>query len=267
MTWAGRARLEPIAIPLGALVATLVLFGAFVALAGNNPLDVYYEMYRGAFGSWFSMQNTLLRASPLMLAALCTALPARLGLVIIGGEGALVMGGLAAAAAGTAVDGASPPLAILLMMVAGFSAGGLWIALSGAMRAYRGVNETISSLLLTYIGIALLNHFVEGPLRDPSSLNKPSTRHIADAYMLGPMPGLDVHWGLGLGLVACVLSYALMYRSVFGFSAAVIGGNLRAGRLAGGPVRKLTAVPLLLSRGAPRARGRGGGGPARGRGH
>jgi len=118
------------------------------------------------------------------------------------------------------------------------------------MRAYRGVNETISSLLLTYIGIALLNHFVEGPLRDPSSLNKPSTRHIADAYMLGPMPGLDVHWGLGLGLVACVLSYALMYRSVFGFSAAVIGGNLRAARLAGLSVRKLIVVTCFLAGGA-----------------
>jgi ABC-type uncharacterized transport system permease subunit len=247
---AARARLESVVIPLGAIVVTLLLFGVFVAVLGKSPPDVYYEMYRGAFGTWFSLQNTLLRASPLMLAALCTALPARLGLVIIGGEGALVLGGLAAAATGVAVDGASPSVAIVAMFVAGVVTGGLWIALAGAMRIYRGVNETISSLLLTYIAIALLNHFVEGPLKDPASLNKPSTRHIADAYMLGNMPGLDVHWGLGLGLALCAFFYVLMYRTVFGFSAAVVGGNLRAARLAGLHVARLMLVTCFLAGGA-----------------
>src|ERR1051325_9115882 len=96
-------KLEPFVIPLLALVVSLLLFGAFVAAAGQNPLDVYFEMYRGAFGSWFSFQNTLQRASPLLLTALCTALPARAGLIVIGGEGAFVMGGLAAAATGVAL--------------------------------------------------------------------------------------------------------------------------------------------------------------------
>ena len=79
-----------------------MLFGLFVAAAGKNPLEVYQLMAVGAFGSWFSWQNTLLRASPLLLTALCTALPAQMGLVIIGGEGAFVLGGLAAMAAGAA---------------------------------------------------------------------------------------------------------------------------------------------------------------------
>ncbi len=250
MSAVARARLESVVIPFGAILVTLLLFGVFVAVLGKSPLDVYYEMYRGAFGTWFSVQNTLLRASPLMLAALCTALPARLGLIIIGGEGALVLGGLAAAATGVAVDGASPAAAMVAMLVAGIVTGGAWIALAGAMRVYRGVNETISSLLLTYIAIALLNHFVEGPLKDPASLNKPSTRRIADAYMLGSMPGLDVHWGLAMGLVLCVVFYVLMYRTVFGFSAAIVGGNLRAARLAGLHVSRLILVTCFLAGGA-----------------
>ena len=76
-------------------------------------------MYQGAFGSWFSWQNTLTRAAPLILTALCTALPARLGLVIIGNEGALVVGGVAAAAAGIAVRGAPPLVVQLAMAMAG----------------------------------------------------------------------------------------------------------------------------------------------------
>jgi simple sugar transport system permease protein len=67
-----------------------------VALFGKNPLDLYFYMYQGAFGTWFSWQNTLTRAAPLILTALCTALPAQLGMVIIGGEGALLIGALSA---------------------------------------------------------------------------------------------------------------------------------------------------------------------------
>lgn len=225
--------LESVLIPFAALIASLLLFGGFVAAAGENPLDVFYEMYRGAFGTWFSFQNTLQRASPLLLTALCTALPARAGLIVIGGEGALVMGGLAAGAMGVALSGAGPAVVLIGMALAGAAAGGVWIGAAGALRVYRGVNETISSLLLAYIGIALMNHFVEGPLRDPESLNKPSTRHIGEANMLGPLPGLDVHWGLVVGLVACVVAYIAMFRTVFGFSAAMIGGNPRAAKLSG----------------------------------
>ena len=130
---------------------------------------------------------------------------------------------------------------------AGALVGGLWVGAAGFLRVYRGVNETISSLLLAYIGIALMNHFVEGPLRDPESLNKPSTRHIGDANMLGPIPGLDVHWGLVIGLAACVLAYLVMFRTVFGFSAAMIGGNPRAAKLAGVSVGRVVLMTTALA--------------------
>ena len=181
-----------------AIVAALVLFGVFMAVTGRNPLAVYQEMFRGSFGTWFSFQNTLQRAAPLMLTALATALPLRLGLVMLGGEGAMVLGGLAAAAVGDPLAHAVFGQARRCCWSAGSSAG-CWMAGAGALRAYRGVNETISTLLLNYIAIALLNHLVEGPLRDPASLNKPSTLPIGDDNMLGTFPGLDVHWGLGVG--------------------------------------------------------------------
>ena len=88
------ATIEYILIPGAALVGALAVFGIFVALFGKNPLDLYFYMYQGAFGTWFSWQNTLTRAAPLILTALCTALPAQLGMVIIGGEGALLIGAL-----------------------------------------------------------------------------------------------------------------------------------------------------------------------------
>jgi simple sugar transport system permease protein len=203
-------------------------------------------MYRGAFGTWFSWQNTLTRAAPLILTALCTALPAQLGMVVIGGEGAFVIGGLAAAATGLALAG-GPPLAVQLAMAAsGMAAGGCWIALAGGLRHYRGVNETIASLLLVYIAIAILNHLVEGPMRDPASLNKPSTHAIAAADMIGSIPGTDIHWGLAFGIVAALLAYVLVHHTVFGFAARIAGGNLRAAKVVGLSVGRLVLTMCFL---------------------
>ncbi len=239
--------IEYILIPGAALCGALVVFGIFVALFGKNPLDLYFYMYQGAFGTWFSWQNTLTRAAPLILTALCTALPAQLGMVIIGGEGALLIGALSATSMALALPWA-PPLAVqIAMAAAGMVGGGLWILLAGALRQYRGVNETISSLLLVYIGLAILNHLVEGAMRDPASLNKPSTREIGAANMIGSIPGTDVHWGLVFGLIAALASYVLIYHTTFGFAARVAGGNIRAAKIVGLSVGKLILTICFIA--------------------
>ena len=112
---------------------------------------------------------------------------------------------------------------------------------------YRGVNETISSLLLVYIALAILNHLVEGPMRDPASLNKPSTHEIGDANMIGTIPGLDVHWGLAFGIVAAVLAYIVIFHTVFGFAARIAGGNVRAAKVVGLGVGRLVLVACFLA--------------------
>jgi len=238
---------EYILIPGAALIAALAVFGLFVFLFGKNPLNLYYYMYQGAFGTWFSWQNSLTRAAPLILTALCTALPAQLGMVIIGGEGALLIGALAATGAALALPSAPHLVVQFAMVCAGMLGGGLWIMLSGGLRQYRGVNETISSLLLVYIALAILNHLVEGPMRDPASLNKPSTPEIGAANMIGSIPGTDVHWGLLFGVIAAVASYILIYRTTFGFAARVAGGNIRAARIVGLNVGRLIMTICFLA--------------------
>nr|WP_244673178.1 ABC transporter permease [Mesorhizobium sp. 131-2-1] len=240
LEWTAR-RAEAFVIPLAALFVGMVLFSLFVALVGKSPVQLYETMWRGGFGSWFSIQNSLSRGAPLLLAALCVALPARLGLVVIGGEGAIVFGGVAAAAVGVALNGASSFLVIPLMGVGGMAAGGIWIGAVGALRHYRAVNETISSLLMAYIAIALMNHLVEGPLRDPASLNKPSTQPLADIYRIGNIPGMEVHWGLVVGILACVLSWLLIEKTRWGFAARIAGGNVRAAQVQG-----LAVGPLIV---------------------
>ena len=240
--------LESVCLPIAALIFALILFGMFCAAAGQNPFAVYGSIYKAAFGNWRSFQNTLIRAAPLMLTSLCTALPARLGLIIIGNEGALVVGGLGAVATGLTLGTSAPPVVVqIAMALAGIICGGLWIGAVGALRHYRAVNETISSLLLNYIAIALLNHLVGGVWKDPSSLNKPSTYPIADLNMLGKIGDSRVHYGLIYGLIACAIAYFLIQRTTFGFAARTAGGNIRAARIAGLPVGKLTIAICFLA--------------------
>jgi general nucleoside transport system permease protein len=257
-----RSTAEAIAIPVAALIVALILFGVFCAVCGKNPLAIYGAIVTTAFGSWRSFQGTLLRAAPLMLTALCTALPARLGLMIIGNEGALVLGGLGAAAVGLILSygtitpspdqlqtllGLPPVIVQLGMALGGIVAGGLWIAIAGGLRHYRAVNETISSLLMNYIAIALLNHLVEGPWKDPSSLNKPSSFPIPELYRIGNIGDTRIHYGLIYGLIACAIAYFLIQHTTFGFAARTAGGNIKAARIAGLPVGLLTITICFLA--------------------
>ena len=164
---------------------------------------------------------------------MCTALPARLGLIVIGGEGALVLGGLSATCVGLLLRSAAATVLQIGMLATGFIVGGLFIAAVGILRDRRGVNETISSLLLTYVAIALFNFVVEGPMRDPAYANKPSTSMIPEASKIGEIGAtfggnFAVHWGLVYGIVFCGLAWILMSYTTFGFAVRMVGGNVRA---------------------------------------
>lgn len=247
---------EAVLLPAGALAAALAVFGLFVWFGGGSPVEAWTLLLRGAFGDAFSWQNSLQRAAPLMLTALAVALPARAGLTVIGGEGALVLGALGCAGLPYLLPGLSGSVGTALVLVAGALLGAAWVAAAGALRQWRGVNETISSLLLGYIAIALFKHFVEGPMRDPASLNKPSTRGLGESLRIGPIMGSgnggadsllgDVHWGLVIGVVLCIAAGLWLSFTASGFALRVVGGNARTARLVGLPTDRLIVGACAL---------------------
>ena len=197
-------------------------------------------LFKGAFGDWFSWQNTLQRAAPLMLTALCVAIPARAGLVIIGGEGALVLGGLACAALPYVLP-LPGNVAGTVVVCARRRAGRRAVDRAGRLAApvprhQRNHQQPAAGLRRRS---ALFKHLVEGPLRDPASLNKPSTHSLAEGLRIGGIGGSDVHWGLVIGVVAC---------------------------LGCGPVAALHRLRLLGARGRRQSARRAAGGPAGHRG-
>ena len=213
-----------------AMVLAVVAWIVIAALAGLPIGAVLRIMLVGAFGSVFAVEQTLRAATPLLLTGLAVAIPAQAGLMIIGTEGAFVIGGLAAAVVATVVPA---PIALLVLLVAGIGFGAVWLAACGWLRARWNVHEAISSLLLTYIAIAVTNQLVEGLLRDPASLDKPATAIIDPAARLGLLGWGSLHWGLPIGLVACVLAYLLISHTPLGYQIRVCNANVHAARFAG----------------------------------
>ena len=239
---------ELVFITMFALILSAALFALFLVALGKSPLEFFSLVWRGGFGTSFSWQNTLLRAAPLILTAFCVAIPARIGLVILGGEGALVLGGLSAAAIAIPFIGVAPPwIVIPVMVTAAVVVGAAWVGLVGLMRHTGGVNETISSLLMTYIAIAIASFLIEGVLRDPADPNRPSTKAIGPENMIANMPGLDVHWGLVVALLLAGFLFVLMTRTPFGFAARITGGNPRVALAQGLPVGKLIIACCMIA--------------------
>ncbi len=266
-------------ISIVALIVSLILFGLFMKCSGVSPFDVYHDIYQGAFGTAYSWRNTLIHAAPIMLTALCVALPARVGMVIIGGEGCVLLGGLMAALVAHLMPNSGPYLVIPMMIIGGMCIGGIWTAIAGALKQFRGVNEVISSLLLNYIALAILNHCVEGPLHDPTSLDHPSSWPIGDANTLSTIGDFigrlapnfsswvdnlpadswkgeffqfitgatfDIHYGIVYGIIACIFCWVLMDRTRFGFAAKIVGGNQRAAKVAGLNIVAVSMITCFL---------------------
>jgi simple sugar transport system permease protein len=241
---------ESACLSLGAIAVALLLFGLFVALGGHDPIEVYKALYVGGFGTRFSIESALTQASPIILTALCTALPARVGLLVIGGEGALVLGGLAAVLCGTAVAGAPGPVGAVVALLGAACVGAVWIAAVGALKHGRGVNETISSLLLNYIAIALFNHLISGPFRDFSQTLKATSWAVPPAFGIGSIPGWSVHWGLVIGVSLCIVLFVVLRHTTLGFSMDILGGNRRAAQVAGLPIGRLLILACVIGGGA-----------------
>lgn len=237
------------ALPILAVLLASAAFAGFVALYGQNPLTVFGLIVQGGFGSSFAWQDTLSRAAPLILVGLAVAIPAHAGLVIIGGEGALVIGGLAGAVIALPFAGMQPLPIQFAMLMAGAMVGGLWFGIAAALREYRGVNETISSLLLSYIALAIFHHLTEGPLRDPESLDKPSTHPIDPAFMLPIMPGVNVHAGLAISVLLALIAYVLLCYTRWGFALRVIGGSAKVARMVGLAVNRWVIGATMVAGG------------------
>jgi simple sugar transport system permease protein len=229
------------------LVLALALGALIILAAGHDPLVAYGALLRGAFGSWRAVQASLNKAVPIALCALGIALAYRARIWNIGAEGQLYFGAFAAAGVGIGLpDGTPAALAIPLVLLAGMAAGAGWALLAALPRAYLGMNEILSTLMLNYIAILWVSYLVDGPWADPSAFSFPYSRPLIDEARIGRLLG-NVHFGV-LAMLAGAVLLALLDRGLrFGYELRVAGDAPRAATYAGIPARATIILAMLLA--------------------
>lgn len=218
---------------LTAVSATLAFFlssALFFAFLGRPPFPLIGELLKGAFGSWYGLSETLVKSSPILLCALATALPARLGLLTVGASGQFYLGawmgtGMLLAAA------TSGGFGLFLAVFAAACCGGALLSLiPGFLKARLEVNETLSTLLLNYVAALLVDWVVYGSWRDPANLGWPATKSFPDDVKLPVLiPGSRLHAGLVLAVALAIVLHIVLTKSRWGLSLRILKSNRALG--------------------------------------
>jgi ABC-type uncharacterized transport system permease subunit len=203
----------PYVVPILCLAIALVLGMLPMLAQGINPLIGYRDMVLLAFGSAYGISETIMKAIPLMLAGMGVALAFRMLVWNIGAEGQLYMGAFMSCLVAYTWPDAPAWILLPAMVAGGFVGGALWGAVPGALKAFLGVNEIITSLMLNYVAIQWINYLVVGPWQDPTSLGFPRTTRLSPSASL---PTITEAWYLPtivfLVVGAIVVAYWIVRR-------------------------------------------------------
>ena len=227
------------------VAAALLVGGAAFALAGHDVPMLAGSVMHGSFGSLFGLEDLGLLFSPLILTGLAAAVAMRIGLWNIGGEGQFYAGAIAATLTGLNLHGPAPVMLVLLAVV-GFAGGAAWVLAPALARAFLAIDEIITTLLLNFVAVLLVNYLCTGPLRDPAQAVTAASARIP--YALPPLLD-DLHRGLGVSVALVAVTAVLFARTRWGYEVRLSGANRHAAHYAGIPVRRRLVQVLLLSGG------------------
>lgn len=240
---------DRIARAAGLLAFALAAFAVLLFAFGKNPLRAYADIFSSTLGSAYGFSETLVKVAPLILTALAVAVPSRIWLINVGGEGQLFIGALCATWGALHLAHWPGALLLLAMALLGFAGGGAWAAIAGVLRARGWASETITTLLLNYVAILLVQYFVFGPWRDPEGVNYPQTAAFVEAAILPTFAGTRVHAGLVMAIAAVLVFAFVVTRTRWGLELRAIGGNAEAAGRLGIPVARYTVMLMLLGGG------------------
>ena len=235
-----------------ALVIALVALAVFALLLladGKDPLRAYRDTLIYVFGNTYGFSELLVRMAPLLLTSVAVALPSRLGLINVGGEGQLYMGAWLATAGALGFSDLPAWQLLPLMTAMGFAGGALWALLPGILRAAKVVNETISTLLLNYVAPLIVSFFIFGPWRSAESSAYPQSPAFVAAARLPSLGGTRIHLGLLYGIVCLALYGLALSRTRWGLEVRAIGGNPEASLRLGIPVRTYMIAAMAVAGG------------------
>ncbi|MDO4620780.1 MAG: ABC transporter permease [Lachnospiraceae bacterium] len=239
-----RKSLTGVVVPLLSILLA-ILIGAIIMLClGANPAVALKNLVIGAFGSKPNIGTTLTKSTPLIFTGLCACFAYKCGVFNLGGEGQFIVGSIAACYV-TLTTGITGFPAMLLAMIAGAVAGGIWGFIPGILKITRGQNEMIISIMFNYIATLLMGVIYTNWLRDGSV---PQTAAVPKESMLPRIvTGMRMTWGFVIAIVLGILIYYFLYRTSAGFRLRAVGLNPTASRFNGFPVKRFILISFIVS--------------------
>jgi len=236
-------------VPVASVVFALAIGAIFVLLSGHDPIAAYIDLFRGAFGSPYDITETLIQTIPLVLAGLAVAVAFRTGLFNIGAESQLLIGAVAAGAVGARFADLPGFVLFPIVLAAGIGAGAGWAAIAGYLKAARGVNEVITTIMQNYIVVFVMHWLLQnGPMTAPNALGTPASAPIGAGAVLPIIipnelvPLTRLHAGIFLAIAAVVVFWFLLWRTPLGY-------ELRAAAQAGIDPRTRIVIAMAIAGG------------------
>lgn len=237
---------QKIIMPILSILLAFILGGLLLLAIGQNPIAAYYFLFKGALGNMGAFSETIIKAIPLIFTGLAATFAYRCGLFNLGGEGQFIMGAIASIAFVMAVgDSLNPKLLLILSIIIGTIAGGLWGLIPGLLKAYLSLNEMILTILLNYIATLFMGYLFAGPLMEA---NIPQTAAVPlGARLTHLIPGTRVHTGIILALLCALFTYYFLFHTSKGFQLRAIGLNQDASKVSGFKVKKIMILSFVIS--------------------
>jgi simple sugar transport system permease protein len=236
------------------MLAAFTVGAVLLLLLNVNPFTAYAALIEGAFGSTYSITQSLVKATPLLLVALGICIAFRASVINVGGEGQIILGALMATWFSLQFRTWPGWLLIPATIIMGFMAGAAWGFVPGILKARLGVNEILTTIMMNFIALQLMNLLLRGPLMDPSGVTAgtflaQSERLPVQVWLARLIPQTPLHTGFILAVVLAFVVYIFLWRTTIGYRIRAVGLNQNAARYAGIPVPFNQALSLTLAGG------------------
>jgi len=232
---------------VGAIVLALAVGAVVTAATGYSVVAVFRELARGAFGGPYQLAQTLTQATPIIFTSLSFLIAFRCGLFNIGAEGQLYIGAFAAAWAGFTFH-LPPVIHTVVCLLFGAFFGGIWGFIPGWLRARRGANEFVTTMMLSYVAIYLTSWLVspDGPYHGTQWANQ-TVRIATTAQFPRLLRGAQLSWGIVVGVLIAFIVWYLLFRTPRGYELRAVGQNPLAAEYGGIEVSRNMILALTLA--------------------